>query len=119
VAHEPRPGAAFGGYSGPSSERSFNTLWFLSNTQQYAAIPPMFSAWCGGGERRSARWGRDDLIASSLDHVLASGDLHTGLQIWTTLRDGRWITQSVPDANHPLTNGDFRLGLSMVMVLIG
>ena len=54
-------------------------------------------------------WGRDDLIAASLDHVLAAGELHTGLQIWTTLRDGRWIPQSVPDANHPLTNGDFRL----------
>ena len=34
--------------------------------------------------------------------------MHTGLQFWATLRDGRWIDQNVPDANHPLTNGNFR-----------
>lgn len=83
--------------------------WFLSNTQQYAAIPPIVQRLVrivGNDDPRG--WGRDDLIASSLDKVLASGDLHTGLQFWTTLRDGRWIDQSVPDANHPLTNGNFR-----------
>jgi hypothetical protein len=84
--------------------------WFLSNSQQYAAIPPIVQrlvSLVGNDDPRG--WGRDDLIASSLDHVLASGDLHTALQIWTTLRDGRWIAHNVPDANHPLTNGDFRL----------
>jgi hypothetical protein len=83
--------------------------WFLSNSQQYAAIPPIVQRLVrvvGNDDPRA--WGRDDLIASSLDRVLASGDVHTGLQFWTTLRDGRWIDQSVPDANHPLTNGNFR-----------
>jgi hypothetical protein len=54
-------------------------------------------------------WGRDDLIAVSLDHILASGDTRDALHVWTTLRDSNWIKQSVPDASHPLTNGDFRL----------
>lgn len=84
-------------------------VWFLSNSQQYTAIPPIVQRLVrvvGNDDPRA--WGRDDLIASSLDHVLASGDLQTGLQFWTTLRDGRWIEQSVPDANHPITNGNFR-----------
>ena len=83
--------------------------WFLSNSKQYTSIPPIVQRLVrvvGSDDPRS--WGRDDLIASSLDHVLASGDIHTGLQIWATLRDGRWISQNVPNANHPLTNGDFR-----------
>jgi tetratricopeptide (TPR) repeat protein len=85
-------------------------IWFLSNSNQYGAIPPMIQRLVRAvGNDDPRAWGRDDLIAASLDHVLASGELHTGLQIWTTLRDGRWIAQSVPDANHPLTNGDFRL----------
>ena len=83
--------------------------WFLSNSQQYAAIPPIVQRLVRvAGHDDPRAWGRDDLIAGSLDRVLASGDLHTGLQFWTTLRDGRWIDQSVPDANHPLTNGNFR-----------
>jgi tetratricopeptide (TPR) repeat protein len=85
-------------------------IWFLSNSNQYAAIPPMIQRLVRAvGSDDPRAWGRDDLIAASLDHVLAGGELHTGLQIWTTLRDGRWIAQSVPDANRPLTNGDFRL----------
>jgi tetratricopeptide (TPR) repeat protein len=85
-------------------------IWFLSKSKQFAAIPAMVQRLVrvvGNDDARS--WGRDDLIAASLDQVLAGGEWHTGLQIWTTLRDGRWIPQSVPDANHPLTNGDFRL----------
>jgi tetratricopeptide (TPR) repeat protein len=85
-------------------------IWFLSNSNQYGAIPPMIQRLVRAvGNDDPRAWGRDDLIAASLDHVLAAGELHTGLQIWTTLRDGRWIAQSVPDANQPLTNGDFRL----------
>ena len=85
-------------------------IWFLSNSKQYGAIPPMVQRLVrvvGNDDPRA--WGRDDLIAASLDRVLAAGELRTGLQIWTTLCDGRWIAQSVPDADHPLTNGDFRL----------
>jgi len=83
--------------------------WFLSNTQQYKSIPPIVQRLVRVvGKDDPRAWGRDDLIASSLDKVLATGDLYTGLQFWTTLRDGRWIDQSVPDANHPLTNGNFR-----------
>jgi tetratricopeptide (TPR) repeat protein len=82
--------------------------WFLSNSKQFAAMPPIVERLVRVvGEDDPRAWGRNDLIASALDHVLASGDLHTGLQIWTTLRDGRWIPQSVPDADRPLTNGDF------------
>jgi hypothetical protein len=85
-------------------------IWFLSNSKQYSAIPPIVQRLVRAvGNDDPRAWGRDDLIAASLDHVLAGGELQTGLQIWTTLRDGRWIAQSVPDANQPLTNGDFRL----------
>jgi hypothetical protein len=84
--------------------------WFLSNNKQYTAIPPIIQRLVRVvGNDNPHDWGRDDLIASSLDHVLESGHMHTGLQIWSTLRDGRWIPQNIPDANHPLTNGDFRL----------
>jgi hypothetical protein len=85
-------------------------IWFLSNSKQFGAIPGVVQQLVrvvGNDDPRA--WGRDDLIAASLDHVLAGGELHTGLQIWTALHDGRWIPQNVPDANHPLTNGDFRL----------
>jgi hypothetical protein len=54
-------------------------------------------------------WGRDDLVASIEDQVLREGDRSDGLAIWTSLKDGGWIHQSIPDARHPLTNGDFRL----------
>jgi hypothetical protein len=84
--------------------------WFLSNSKQFTAIPPIVQRLVRVvGKDDPSAWGRDDLIASSLDHVLASGDFHTGLQIWAALRDGRWIRHGVPDANHPLTNGDFHL----------
>jgi hypothetical protein len=85
-------------------------IWFLSNSKQYSAIPPIVERLVRAvGNDDPRAWGRDDLVATSLDHVLAGGELQTGLQIWTTLRDGRWIAQNVPDANQPLTNGDFRL----------
>jgi len=84
--------------------------WFLSNSKQFTAIPPIVQRLVRVvGDDDPRAWGRDDLIASSLDNVLASGDMNSGLQIWTTLRDGRWILQGVPGADHPLTNGDFRL----------
>jgi tetratricopeptide (TPR) repeat protein len=84
--------------------------WFLSNSKQYSAIPPIvqrLATAVGSDDPRA--WGRDDLIAASLDHILASGDTRDALQVWTTLRDANWIKQSVPDARRPLTNGDFRL----------
>jgi hypothetical protein len=84
--------------------------WFLSNSRQFTAIPPIIQRLVRVvGDDDPRAWGRDDLIASSLDRVLASGDFHTGLQIWTTLRDGRWLAENVPDADHPVTNGTFHL----------
>jgi hypothetical protein len=84
--------------------------WYLSSNQQFAAIPEILRrliAQVGRGDPR--QWGRDDLIASLEDRVLASGDVPDALEIWTALHNANWIRQSVPDTAHPLTNGDFRM----------
>jgi hypothetical protein len=53
--------------------------------------------------------GRDDLVASIEDQILSEGDRPDGLAIWTSLNDGGWIHHGIPDSEHPLTNGDFRV----------
>jgi tetratricopeptide (TPR) repeat protein len=84
--------------------------WFLSNSRQFGAIPQTIQrlvAAVGNDDPRA--WGRDDLIASMEDRMLAEGDTRSALQVWTSLKDGGWIRQSVPDEKHPLTNDSFRL----------
>jgi hypothetical protein len=48
-------------------------------------------------------------VASIEDRILREGNRSDALAIWTTLREGGWIRQSIPDVQHPLTNGEFRI----------
>jgi len=85
--------------------------FFLANRRQFSAIPPIVQRLIrkvGSDDPRA--WGRDDLIAAVEDHMLAAGDAHDALQVWASLKEGRWLSQSAPDADHPLTNGGFHIG---------
>ncbi len=84
--------------------------WFLSNARQFTAIPPVMRRLIARvGRADPGLWGRDDLVASIEDQILSDGDRRDGLAIWTSLQDAGWIHQGIPDSEHPLTNGDFRL----------
>jgi hypothetical protein len=84
--------------------------WFLSNSRQFAAIPQTLQRLITAvGKDDPRQWGRDDLIASMEDRMLAEGAVHDALQVWNILKDAGWIRQRVPDANRPLTNGEFRI----------
>jgi hypothetical protein len=83
---------------------------FLANTDHFESIARnVRRLQMDIGKADPRAWGRDDLIAGAMDRMLAQGDTKDALQVWRVLRDGGWIRQSVPDATHPLTNGDFRL----------
>ncbi len=84
--------------------------WFLSNARQFAAIPEVIHRLIlRVGNAEPHLWGRDDLVASIEDRILREGNRQDALAIWTSLREGGWIRQSVPNVQHPLTNGDFRI----------
>ncbi|HEY3938826.1 MAG TPA: hypothetical protein VGL97_15440 [Bryobacteraceae bacterium] len=84
--------------------------WYLSNNHQFGAIPQTLQRLIAAvGEDNPRDWGRDDLIASMVDRILADGDPHDALQVWSVLKDAGWIRQRVPDSNRPLTNGDFHI----------
>ena len=82
--------------------------WYLSNAKQYQSIPRAVERLVRAVGRDDPRkWGRDDLLAAGEDHMLASGYLKPALQVWSTLKDAGWLSQSVPNEQNPLTNGDF------------
>ncbi len=84
--------------------------WFLSNARQFTAIPPVIQRLIARvGRGNPGLWGRDDLVASIEDRILNAGDRGDALAIWTSLKDSGWIHHGVPDSEHPLTNGDFRV----------
>ena len=84
--------------------------WFLSNARQFAAIPDVIHRLIlRVGNAEPHLWGRDDLVASIEDRILREGNQRDALAIWTSLREGGWIHQSIPNVQHPLTNGDFRV----------
>ena len=56
----------------------------------------------------AGKWGRDDLLAVSEDHMVAAGQVKPALAVWRTLTNAGWIESSVPTEDKPLTNGDFR-----------
>jgi tetratricopeptide (TPR) repeat protein len=85
---------------------------FLANSGHFEGVARSvrrLQAAIGKADPRA--WGRDDLIATATDQILTRGDTYDALRVWRVLKDGGWIQQSVPDAEHPLTNGDFRLPL--------
>jgi hypothetical protein len=84
--------------------------WFLSNARQFTAIPPVVRRLVASvGNANPRLWGRDDLLASIEDRILGAGDRRDGLAIWTSLKNGGWIPHGIPNSEHPLTNGDFRI----------
>jgi len=84
--------------------------WFLSNARQFAAIPNVIHRLIlRTGNAEPQLWGRDDLVASIEDRILRDGNRQDALAIWTRLHEGGWIRQSIPNVQHPLTNGDFRI----------
>ena len=83
---------------------------FLSTARQFTAIPDVIRRLVlHVGNAEPQLWGRDDLVASIEDRILREGDRRNALAIWTSLREGGWIRQSIPDVRHPLTNGDFSI----------
>jgi hypothetical protein len=85
---------------------------FLANNGRFEGVAGGIArliAAVGTADPRA--WGRDDIVASIIDRMLVQGDTENALKLWRVLKDGNWIQQSVPDPQHPLTNGDFRLPL--------
>ncbi|MBV9763803.1 MAG: hypothetical protein JOZ48_03070 [Acidobacteriaceae bacterium] len=81
---------------------------FLSGTHQFAALPPVVSRLVtAAGSAHPESAGRDGVIGPIEDNLLAEGSLQPALQIWTSMKDGNWITLPAPAPSHPLTNGDF------------
>jgi hypothetical protein len=84
--------------------------WYLSNNKQYNSIPRAVERLVRlVNKNDAAKWGRDDLLAASLDRMLAAGYLQPALTVWSTLKNAGWIEQSVPNDQSPLTNGDFHI----------
>jgi len=83
--------------------------WYLSNSKDYDRIPRAVNRLVHlVSKDDAAKWGRDDLLALSEDHMLAAGSLQPALDVWSALKGAGWIEQSVPSGQNPLTNGDFR-----------
>jgi hypothetical protein len=84
--------------------------WFLSNTGRHDAIAPVIQRLIhevGNGNPHA--WGRDDLVATIEDRLVAAGKTHEALQVWSILRNGGWLSQTAPNPSTPVTNGDFRM----------
>ena len=83
---------------------------FLADSHQFEAIPPIVQRLVtAAGSHDPAGNGRDGLIAPIEDRLLAAGDLQPALQIWTSMKQGKWIDLPTPTLEHPLTNGDFHI----------
>jgi tetratricopeptide (TPR) repeat protein len=82
--------------------------WYLANNQHFDSIPPIVERLVHAvGKDDPAKWGRDDLLAFSLDHMLAAGYLQPALQVWSILNEAGWLAEPAPNDKHPLTNGGF------------
>jgi len=83
--------------------------WYLTNSKQYDRIPRAVERLVHLVKKDDAgKWGRDDLLALSEDHMLAAGYLQPALAVWSALKSAGWIEESVPNEQNPVTNGDFR-----------
>ncbi len=84
--------------------------WFLVNNGHYDPIPDIVQRLVRQvGNSDPKRWGRDGMIAAIEDRLLAAGYDRPALQIWSTLSQSGWISQTIPTTANPLTNGGFRL----------
>lgn len=83
--------------------------WYLANSKQFNSIPRAVERLVHLVNKEDAgKWGREDLLAVTEDHMLAAGYPGPALSVWSTLKSAGWINQSVPNDQKPLTNGDFR-----------
>jgi len=83
--------------------------WYLSNSKQYDSIPRAVDRLVRTvGKDDPSKWGRNDLLAVTEDHMLAAGYLKPAIQVWSTLKEAGWLNEAVPNDQHPLINGDFR-----------
>ena len=86
--------------------------WFLSNNHQFPAIPPIVNRLVEtAGNSDPHAWGRDDLVATIEDRLLAAADVQGALQVWTSMQRGGWLHEKIPSPAHPVTNGDFAVPL--------
>jgi tetratricopeptide (TPR) repeat protein len=84
--------------------------WYLANNKQYDRIPRAVDRLVHLVNKSDAsKWGRDDLLAASLDHMLAAGARQPAMNVWSVLKDAGWLASPAPTAESPLTNGDFHL----------
>jgi hypothetical protein len=83
-------------------------IWYLSNNAQFDSIPQTVQRLVHAvGKDDPGKWGRDDLLAVTQDHMLAAGHLKSSINVWSTLRAAGWLNETIPNDQHPLTNGDF------------
>ncbi len=83
--------------------------WFLSNSHQDDAIPPIVSrlvAAVGKGDPHA--WGRDDLLPQIEDRLVTEGERGPALAIWGSMVKAGWLHGGVPSNADPVTNGQFR-----------
>jgi hypothetical protein len=89
-----------------------NTLWqyawYLSNSHQFAAIPPVIARLVhAAGPAMADNFGKSTIVGPILDHMLQSGYASESLQIWRSLQEGAWVHTRQPNTSQPLSNGDF------------
>lgn len=81
---------------------------FLANAHQYQAVAPVVARLVAVARNHNpVDYGRDDQIGPLEDRLLDSGNVQPALDIWRSMSQGKWIQLPVPNALHPLTNGDF------------
>lgn len=82
--------------------------WYLANNKIYDRVPHAVERLVQVvGKDDPRKWGRDDLLAASMDHMLEAGDAVSARAVWSSFKNAGWISQSVPDEQNPITNGDF------------
>ena len=83
--------------------------WFLSNSNRNSLVSPILDRLITAiGNRDPRSWGRDDLVATMEDRLLAAGQQQPALDVWKRMVNARWLNETVPSPQHPLTNGNFR-----------
>ncbi len=82
---------------------------YLTDTRRFDRVPHAVERMVRLTSKEDpSQWGRDDLLAASLDKMLAAGALTPALSTWSILASAGWLgEESVPNDRRPITNGDF------------
>jgi hypothetical protein len=82
---------------------------FLSNNHQSPGMPPIVQRLMNAvGKANPQAWGRDDLLATIEDRLVADGDRDSALKVWASMVNARWIDKEIPSSANPITNGHFK-----------